>query len=98
VVTDDIALPTGKIRLRIKGGAGGHNGLKSIEEIYGQDYARLRIGVGGGYQKEQQADYVLSDFSAEEMKEMKPSFEKAMNCIYAISSLGFDKAMTEFNK
>ena len=98
VITDDIAIPLGKVRLRIKGGAGGHNGLKSIEELFGENYARLRIGVGGGYQKSAQADYVLSDFSSEEMKEMEPCFEKAMQCVYAIATVGFDKAMTEFNK
>jgi len=64
VITDDIAIPFGKIRIRKKGSAGGHNGLKNIEELTGgQDYARLRFGVGDDFSKGRQVDYVLSNFN-----------------------------------
>jgi PTH1 family peptidyl-tRNA hydrolase len=83
VVCDDIALPLGKIRFREKGSAGGHNGLKSVEEHLGtQKYARLRIGVGD--RKEGTlADHVLSRFSAEEEKEISPLLEKTITTLEA---------------
>jgi PTH1 family peptidyl-tRNA hydrolase len=67
VVSDDVELPFGELRLRPRGGAGGHNGLKSIEAHLGtQEYWRLRMGVGKDTQGESLADYVLSGFKPEE--------------------------------
>ena len=64
VVVDEIALPFGSLRMRGKGSAAGHNGLKNIElTLNGQDYSRLRVGVGDNYSKGRQVDYVLSNFS-----------------------------------
>lgn len=81
VVCDDIALPFGTIRFREKGSAGGHNGLKSIEEHLGtQSYARLRIGVGDRKEGDL-ADHVLSRFTAEEEKEIPPMLEKAISSL-----------------
>ena len=71
VITDDIALKYGTLRMRKKGSAGGHNGLKNIEELTGgQDYPRLRFGVGDDFAKGRQVDYVLSPFSKKEMEEL----------------------------
>lgn len=67
VVVDDLALPFGTIRLRGKGSDGGHNGLKSINQLLGtQDYARLRFGIGNEFPKGKQVDYVLGEWSSEE--------------------------------
>lgn len=99
VITDDIALPFGKLRLRPRGSDGGHNGLKSIQELLGtQDYPRLRFGVGSEFQRGAQADYVLSDFSSTEEKELTAHIERAVKCVQAIATVGLDKAMSEFNK
>ena len=67
VVVDDLALPFGTIRLRGKGSDGGHNGLKSINQLLGtQDYTRLRFGIGNEFPKGKQVDYVLGEWSSEE--------------------------------
>src|SRR6478609_5700196 len=64
VIVDDIALPFGNLRMRTKGSAAGHNGLKNIELILnGQDYSRLRFGIGSEFSKGQQVDFVLSNFT-----------------------------------
>jgi PTH1 family peptidyl-tRNA hydrolase len=69
VIVDDLALPLGTLRLRTKGSSAGHNGLKNIELLLGgQEYARLRFGIGNDFQKGQQVDFVLSNFSQEEFK------------------------------
>src|SRR5882672_10534568 len=68
VIVDDIALPFGSIRMRTKGSAAGHNGLKNIEQILaGQEYSRLRFGIGNDFARGQQVDFVLSNFSKEEI-------------------------------
>ncbi|MEQ8808449.1 MAG: aminoacyl-tRNA hydrolase, partial [Imperialibacter sp.] len=64
VITDDIALPFGKLRMKPKGSSAGHNGLKNIEAtLGGQDYPRLRFGIGDNYSKGHQVEYVLNNFS-----------------------------------
>jgi PTH1 family peptidyl-tRNA hydrolase len=81
IVCDDVALPFGELRLRLKGSAGGHNGLKSVEAHLGTtEYPRLRIGVGH-QQEGDLADYVLGKFSAEELKLMPEIEEKALERI-----------------
>ena len=66
VVVDDIALPFGTLRMRTRGSAGGHNGLKSICELLGtEDYARIRFGIGGDFARGQQVDYVLGQWTEE---------------------------------
>ncbi len=98
VVTDDIALPYGKLRMRKKGSAGGHNGLKNIEQLNGgQDYPRLRVGVGDDFHKGQQVDYVLSNFSREEMDELVFVMDKAIDAILAFATIGIDRAMNHHN-
>ena len=69
VVVDDIALPFGTLRMRQKGSAGGHNGLKNITELLGtEEYTRIRFGIGGDFARGQQVDYVLGSWSDEERK------------------------------
>ncbi|MEG0498340.1 MAG: aminoacyl-tRNA hydrolase, partial [Alistipes sp.] len=71
VVVDDIALPFGTLRMRPKGSAGGHNGLKNITELLGhENYARMRFGIGGDFARGQQVDYVLGTWSEEERKQL----------------------------
>jgi peptidyl-tRNA hydrolase, PTH1 family len=82
VIVDDIALDFGVLRLRAKGSAGGHNGLKHIEQILTtQEYARLRFGVGSDFPKGKQADYVLSNFSQEEFDTITPPITNAIDII-----------------
>ena len=96
-VVDDIALPFGKLRLRSRGSAGGHNGLKSFEaQLQTQSYARLRIGVGAS-NGEPLADYVLARFQKEELKAMPELLEKSGEACRLWVSQPADKAMNVVN-
>jgi peptidyl-tRNA hydrolase, PTH1 family len=98
VVVDDIALPFGSLRLRPKGSAAGHNGLKNIElTLNGQDYSRLRLGVGDSFHKGQQIDYVLSNFSQEEFQAIPPIIAKANDMILSFCTIGVERTMAQFN-
>ncbi|MCB9231112.1 MAG: aminoacyl-tRNA hydrolase [Bacteroidia bacterium] len=99
VITDDIALPFGKLRMKASGSNGGHNGLGNIIEVMGtQNYPRLRFGVGNDFGPGRQVDYVLSDFSAEEQKEMPALLDKAEAAVLDFVILGIDRAMTVHNR
>jgi PTH1 family peptidyl-tRNA hydrolase len=99
VITDDIALPTGKIRLRPKGSDGGHNGLKSINEhLLATDYPRLRIGVGNDFPKGKQADYVLGKWKPQEEPLMTAAVEQAALAVEEFGLAGLEQAMNAFNK
>ncbi|MEM9859432.1 MAG: aminoacyl-tRNA hydrolase [Bacteroidota bacterium] len=98
VITDDIALPFGKIRMRAKGSAAGHNGLKNIEEqTGGQNYARLKFGIGDNFAKGRQVDYVLSNFSAKEFEELPVSIDKAIDMVLGFTTIGINRTMSQFN-
>ncbi len=98
VVTDDLALPYGKQRLRMKGSDGGHNGLKNINAVLGrQDYARLRIGIGDEFNKGGQIDYVLGDWSPAENKTLSERIEIAVDTCLSFCSIGGPQTMTIFN-
>lgn len=98
VVLDDIALPFGSLRMRSKGSSAGHNGLKNIELLLnGQDYSRLRFGVGNDYNKGQQANFVLSNFSKPEFDELPIVMDKASEMILSFCTLGVDRTMSLFN-
>lgn len=98
VITDDIALPFGKIRIRMKGSAGGHNGLKHIEQTLGHNnYPRLRFGVGDDFGKGKQVDYVLSTFSGDEQAELQTLIEKAADAALAFGSIGLERTMNQYN-
>jgi peptidyl-tRNA hydrolase, PTH1 family len=98
VIVDDIALPFGALRMRTKGSSAGHNGLKSIEEtLGGQDYSRLRFGIGSEFGKGQQVDYVLSNFSKEEFDQLPPIMKKANEMVLAFCTIGAARTMSQFN-
>ena len=98
VIVDDMNLDLGEIRVRTKGGHGGHNGLRSIEyELNTNEYNRLRIGIGKPGSKNEHVDYVLGDFSKNEESVALKSIESAYLCIMEILNNGFSKAMEKFN-
>jgi len=98
VIVDEIALPFGSLRLRSKGSAAGHNGLKNIELLLGgQDYARLRFGVGNNFQKGQQVDYVLSNFEQEEFTALPALMDKCIEIIYSFCTAGVERTMNQYN-
>ncbi|KAA5546814.1 aminoacyl-tRNA hydrolase [Adhaeribacter rhizoryzae] len=99
VITDDLALPFGKLRMRSKGSAGGHNGLKHIEETLGSnEYARLRFGVGDNYSKGRQVDYVLSPFFKEEQVQLPELIQRAAEMSLSFGTIGLERTMNFFNK
>lgn len=99
VVYDDISLPVGKLRIRPKGSAGGHNGIKSIIYQLNTDiFPRIKIGVGSPENKNYDlADYVLGKFSKEETEILIKTVIKVADATEALIKSGIDKAMAEFN-
>lgn len=99
VLSDDISLPVGKIRVRAEGSAGGHNGLKSIISHLGsQDFPRVRIGVGAKPHPDYDlADWVLSSFSAEEEKTLVPAIENAAAAVLELIQNGPQMAASKYN-
>jgi PTH1 family peptidyl-tRNA hydrolase len=98
VITDDVALPLNKLRLRPGGSDGGHNGMKSIEAALGtRDYFRIRFGVGNDYPKGKQADFVLSKWKKEEEPLVKLKIEKTVEVIESIAARGISLTMNEVN-
>ena len=98
IVTDDIALPFGKLRLRPKGSAGGHNGLKNIEEMTGdQNYNRLRFGIGDSFGRGNQVDYVLENFSPKELEDLVGFMDKSIDAILSFCTLGLQRTMNQYN-
>ncbi|MEM8783648.1 MAG: aminoacyl-tRNA hydrolase, partial [Planctomycetota bacterium] len=98
VLVDDLALPTGHIRVRATGSAGGHNGLKDIERVLGtRDYPRLRIGIDRPPGRIPQIDYVLGKFSDAERDAIDPALPRACDAIEHWLAEGTEKTMTKFN-
>lgn len=98
VVTDDIAIDYEKLRMKAKGSAGGHNGLKNIELLLNSaQYARLRFGVGGNFPKGKQIDHVLGKFSKDEIITLPSLIEKACDMVLSFGSIGISKTMNQFN-
>ncbi len=99
VLVDDLALPFGKLRLKLKGSSAGHNGLKSIEEMCGgQGYPRLRFGIDDNFSKGRQVDYVLAPFDKEEQLELPTLIDKSVALIQSMVTIGPQQTMTLFNK
>ena len=97
-VVDDIALPLDKIRIRPSGSAGGHNGLKDIQNILGTDvYPKLRFGIGNQYPKGMQADFVLGKWRKEEEPQVRLKIETAVDAIECFVTAGIEQAMTLYN-
>lgn len=98
VITDDLALPFGKLRMKGKGSDGGHNGLKDIQAtLNSQEYARLRFGVGNDFHKGQQVDYVLGEWSKEELETMEERIKIATEFIKGFTTIGLNMTMTNWN-
>lgn len=97
VVYDEIDLPFGAIRLRERGGSGGHNGMKSIIAVLGSGFPRLRLGVGRPPGKMEPAAYVLQDFQKEELPVVEEIIERSVLAIETYLIDGIDIAMTRFN-
>jgi len=89
VVYDDLDLPVGKLRLRLKGSSGGHRGVLSVEGALGtQNFPRLRVGIGRPERKEEVVDYVLSPFGEEELEVVERAISKAADCVKSIVESG----------
>ncbi len=98
VLVDDLALPFGSLRLRTKGSSAGHNGLKNIEQLLGgQDYSRLRFGIGNDFGKGQQVDFVLSNFDKAEFEKLPEVINKANEMVLSFCTIGPERTMSVFN-
>ncbi|RLD54521.1 MAG: aminoacyl-tRNA hydrolase [Bacteroidetes bacterium] len=98
VILDDIALPTGVLRLRGKGGDGGHNGLISIiENLNTANFPRLRVGIGNDFAKGYQSDYVLGKWTKPEEEVLVPKVKTAISIVKSYVSIGLSRTMTSFN-
>lgn len=98
VITDDLALPTGKLRLKLHGSSGGHNGLKSIEEsIQTQQFSRLRFGIGNNFEQGRQINFVLGTWTEIEMPVVTGAIDKAAEAVKMYVTAGPGATMTAVN-
>ncbi len=98
VISDDLNIPFGTLRLRKNGSAGGHNGLTNINELIGtQDYARIRVGIGNEFSRGQQIGYVLGELADEEMQQMPDICKRVIEGVKAWATIGPDRAMNIIN-
>ena len=98
IIYDDISLDPGQLRIRLKGSAGGHNGIKNIIAYLGtQEFPRIKVGVGAKPPKMDLADYVLSRFGAEEQKIMDEAFGEAAEAAVMMMTTGAERAMNHYN-
>lgn len=98
VIVDDLSIPLGDFRLKGNGSNGGHNGLGNIQQLIGQQYARLRMGIGADFAKGQQVDWVLGKYDEEDMKTLQPSIEQAVDIIKSFVLAGLNITMNQYNK
>ena len=98
VIVDDLSLPLGTFRLKANGSNGGHNGLGHIQQLIGQNYSRLRMGIGNEFSRGQQVDWVLGKYSDDEQKTLKPAIDTAAEVIKSFVLAGIDITMNQFNK
>jgi PTH1 family peptidyl-tRNA hydrolase len=97
VVVDDVELPLGQLRLRASGGAGSHNGMRSIVEAVGEGFPRLRLGIRGADPWRDLADYVLADFTPEEGGVVAAMVARAADCVEEAMRAGIARAASRFN-
>ncbi|MGM0635265.1 MAG: aminoacyl-tRNA hydrolase [Bacteroidota bacterium] len=98
VITDDLNLPFGTLRLKTKGSDGGHNGLKDIQaKLNTTKYARFRFGISDDFSKGRQIDYVLGEWSDEELAKMDERLEKSIALIHSFATAGANNTMNNFN-
>jgi len=98
IVVDDLALPFGTVRIKSKGGSGGHNGLQHIEETIGTNvYNRMRFGIGSEFRQGQQVDYVLGNWEKEELLTLQSRIDLATDAILSFPVTGIERTMNFFN-
>ena len=98
VITDDLNLPFGKLRIRSKGSSGGHNGLKNIEEIFGsQNYSRLRFGINNKEKNKNKVDFVLNKWNEIEYKSLEDYLNESCEIILSFIFNGIQNTMNKFN-
>jgi PTH1 family peptidyl-tRNA hydrolase len=98
VLTDDISLPFGKLRLRASGSAGGHNGLTSIIQTIGTEtFPRLRFGIGSDFARGRQSDYVLGEWNKEEQAGLAERVKLSSDAVIDFGLMGIGHAMNHFN-
>jgi len=97
IVVDEVQLPLGRLRARLRGSAGGHNGLKSVIAHLGEDFARLRIGVGRGDSRRDLADHVLSRFDSDEGAEVERMTARAADAAELFTTAGIAAVMNAYN-
>lgn len=98
VLTDDLNLPFGTIRIKAKGSSGGHNGLTSINEVLQtQNYARFRYGIGNDYPKGRQVEHVLGNWNEEELEKLPERLEKSGKAVVSFAMAGLNNTMNTFN-
>ena len=98
IITDDLNLPFGSIRIKPKGSDGGHNGLKNIQLILNSsEYPRLRFGISDEFKKGQQVDYVLGDWSDEETTALKERLDVVSKAVKEFALAGLNNAMNNYN-
>lgn len=99
VIVDDMNLDLGVLRLRGKGSDGGHNGLKSIDQMTGgNNYARIRFGIGRDFPKGRQADFVLGNWTNEEQDQLPEIIKRAADGVKKFGTIGLAHTMTELNQ
>ena len=98
VIVDDLSIPLGDFRLKGNGSNGGHNGLGNIQQLIGQQYARLRMGIGADFQQGQQVDWVLGKYDDEDIKTLQPSIDMAVEIIKSFVLAGLNITLNQFNK
>ncbi len=98
VVVDDIELPLGQIRLRSRGGAGTHNGMRSLVEVLGEGFPRLRVGIRGQASWYDLAAYVLAPFARDEEPQVREVVRTAADCVEAALKIGIERAASRFNR
>jgi len=98
IVTDDLALPFGTLRMKMKGSDAGHNGLKNIQEVLQtQNYARLRFGISAEFSEGRQVDYVLGTWNEEEREKLPERIEKFSKACLSFVFAGINNTMSAFN-
>jgi len=98
IITDDLALPFGTLRMRAKGSGGGHNGLGNIESFLNtSQYPRLRFGIGNDFHKGQQVDFVLGKWSSEEEDALEERLTRCGKAVQSFAAIGLERTMNHFN-
>ena len=98
IITDDLALPFGTLRMKKKGSDGGHNGLTDIIATFNTtEFARLRFGIGSEFSKGHQVNYVLGKWNEEEQKLLPERIEQCVKIVKSFVAIGVDRTMSDFN-